>query len=142
VNFEESIKRLLTSESSTSHLLALELMQSQWNWSLEDALKFLFLNLWELYGSSALDRWSYTIGALEIIFTLEINDENPYAVFNWDLFLILSLKVQDNIIHKDRYFVDTITRGESGRDIKALQKEAELLFNKALTHIVAHLKSN
>lgn len=141
MQLEESIKDLLRSTSSINHLLAIELMQSQYGWSLEESLKALFPVVWIAYGRSSLEQWLYSIGQFDLHFTLEINDENLYAVFNSDLYLILSLKHKNRLLFKDSYFVDTIQRGEAGRNIKELEEEVYILFDKALASICVHLKA-
>lgn len=141
MQLEGNIKDLIQSKSSINHLLAIKLMQSQYGWSLEESLKALVPVIWRAYGCSSLDQWLYSIGPFDLYFTLEINDENPYAVFNWDLYLILSLKHKNRLLFKDSYFVGTVQRGDTARDIKDLEEEVYILFDKALASICVHLKS-
>lgn len=90
----QKITALLSSEGTTNQLLALQLMQSQWNWTLEESCVFAL----NYYCNSNSEKLSIAIENITVHYFLDFVHDYCANAIRWGVELKVKIESSEKII--------------------------------------------
>ncbi|MCP4440520.1 MAG: hypothetical protein GY810_16365 [Aureispira sp.] len=131
----QKINALLDAQGPANQLLAIQLMQGQWGWSLEQALIYAF----ECYWKRSKEELVLDLGTTKVSYILEIKDDHNLPM-GWDVDLYFELEHQKKTVHKEVVVWDNI-EFEEDRVLNDYKSKVEAHFKEYLPLIVKYMST-